>query len=718
MDFFNINNMMITKRSFAAPVLICLLILSGCSDQAKRQDPVMLIKVGEIPAFRLEVTGDASARFVATDNDKLALQFTFGGKSQSPCVIIHDTARSWKLSGYHYLAADVTNTTGNSVLVEIRLDANGWLNQGVVIPGGETRTIRINNPQDSIPEYYQKKIIGMYNLPDGVIRTEQKTDSIHKISFLAICPEGETTILITNIRGEGIVRYPDEKDLEGDYFPLVDEFGQYRHADWALKTHDPGELQSSVAAEQDDMNTHPKPAEWDKYGGWLNGPHLKATGHFRTEKLQGKWWLVDPDGYLFWSHGMGSVAVGDGNAVITDREFYFTGLPDSVRHSEFYSTGWRAPFGYYKNRATRSFDEIAWNLFRKYGDNWKEKVTDLVPKRLSSWGQNTLGAWTTSDIYLKSTLPYAPIIMLNSRKIEGSEGHWYKYADPYDTSLTVNLIRKIKAIQKSTTDPYCIGYYVDNEITWGDTTGVARWTIASPANQPAKVVMLGFLRKKYGSIQKLNVRWNTQFESWDDFMNSTKPLNIRNEDTREFTLMAIKEYFRQVRDILKKLAPEKLYLGPRLDFHFYPSDSNLNDWDFRNDWIVNLAAEYCDVVSFNRYRHSAADLRPGRADKPVIIGEWHHIPLEKGSFYMDQSHFAESLNMRAEKYNYFVRSCLNNPYIVGAHYFQYYDQPTVGRADGENFSCGFLNICDRPYAELVEASRKLGKELYLIRYSK
>ena len=80
----------------------------------------------------------------------------------------------------------------------------------------------------------------MYNLPDGIIKTDQKTDSINKISFLVICPEKETTIYIANIRGEGSLKFPTEEELRGDYFPLVDEFGQYRHADWALKTHSYG----------------------------------------------------------------------------------------------------------------------------------------------------------------------------------------------------------------------------------------------------------------------------------------------------------------------------------------------------------------------------------------------------------------------------------------------------------------------------------------------
>ncbi len=697
-------------------IFILLNFIISCSQNTGHVTSGLLINSEKISCFTLQLSDGAKAGFVSKDK-RNSLQFSCDGKDNAPFVVIHDRALLWKLSDYHYLAADITNPGRDSLLVEIRLNADGWLNQGIVIPSGETRTIRIDIPQDSIPEYYSKKIIGIYNLPEGIIKTDFKTDSIHKISFLIICPKTEATITISNIRGEGILKYPSEGEVNGDYFPLVDEFGQYRHAEWSLKTHSLEELRKSVDAEQDDITKHPKPAEWDKYGGWLKGPKLKATGSFRTEKVSGKWWFVDPDGYLFWSHGIGSVDAGDGAAVITDREFYFTGLPDSVKYRDLYRTSWRAPFGYYKDRDTRSFDEIGWNMLRKYGDSWKEKVIDMASVRLLSWGQNTFGAWTSEEIYLESKIPYTPIIMIGSRKLEGSEGHWYKYADPYDISLTENLKQKIKAIEKSVTDPYCIGYFVDNEITWGDSTGVARWTIASPAGQPAKIFMLSFLKKKYRTIDDLNGKWGTQFASWNDFMNNTQLLDIRNEDTREFTLMAINEYFKKVRNTLKKLAPDKLYLGPRLDFHFYPSDKDLNNWDSRNNWIVNISARYCDVVSFNRYRHSAADLRPGDCDKPVLIGEWHHVPLEKGSFYIDQEHFAETLQMRARKYNYFILSCLENPYIVGAHYFQYLDQPTVGRSDGENFSCGFLNICDRPYPEMVNISRKIGSELYYIRSS-
>lgn len=69
-------------------------------------------------------------------------------------------------------------------------------------------------------------------------------------------------------------------------------------------------------------------------------------------------------------------------------------------------------------------------------------------------------------------------------------------------------------------------------------------------------------------------------------------------------------------------------------------------------------------------------------------------------------------------YEYYIKSCLENPYIVGAHWFQYVDEPTLGRFDGENYNAGFLDVCDNPYPEMIEASRKVGNKIYQIRSKK
>jgi hypothetical protein len=50
-----------------------------------------------------------------------------------------------------------------------------------------------------------------------------------------------------------------------------------------------------------------------------------------------------------------------------------------------------------------------------------------------------------------------------------------------------------------------------------------------------------------------------------------------------------------------------------------------------------------------------------------------------------------------------VRSLLRLPYVVGADWFQYYDEPPHGRKlDGEDYNFGLVDIHDRPYPEVVE----------------
>lgn len=43
------------------------------------------------------------------------------------------------------------------------------------------------------------------------------------------------------------------------------------------------------------------------------------------------------------------------------------------------------------------------------------------------------------------------------------------------------------------------------------------------------------------------------------------------------------------------------------------------------------------------------------------------------------------------------------PYVVGADWFQFYDEPKFGRDDGENYNFGLVDIHDQPYAEVTSA---------------
>ena len=197
----------------------------------------------------------------------------------------------------------------------------------------------------------------------------------------------------------------------------------------------------------------------------------------------------------------------------------------------------------------------------------------------------------------------------------------------------------------------------------------------------------------------------TGFDTWDAFLASTnKPSEKRcDADLEAFHTQIAEQYFRVIRDAVKAVAPDKLYLGCRIAWGA-PS-------------VYRASAKYCDVVSVNIYRRQAdKDLPEGCEDKPMINGEFHFGALDRGLFHTGLVSTRDQAE-RATCYVAFVESCLRHPRYVSTHWFQWRDQALTGRFDGENYQIGFLTVTDQPYPELVEAARKIGASMYATRFS-
>ena len=67
----------------------------------------------------------------------------------------------------------------------------------------------------------------------------------------------------------------------------------------------------------------------------------------------------------------------------------------------------------------------------------------------------------------------------------------------------------------------------------------------------------------------------------------------------------------------------------------------------------------------------------------------------------------QALPARAAGFRNSVQAFLRVPCVVGADWFQYYDEPTHGRGDGENYNFGLVDIHDRPYELLTRAASAL-----------
>ena len=495
-----------------------------------------------------------------------------------------------------------------------------------------------------------------------------------------------------------------------DFLPVMDEYGQPRHGDWTGKVRIDADLERARVAEEAWLAAHPPFPDRDKWGGWTKGPQLRATGAFRTEKVDGKWWLVDPDGRLFWSHGIDCVGERNGHTRVSDREALFAPFEEGFNSPFQDCEGWMRGSDKEFNKAAKTYNFALANIRRKYIHAWGGlwKYGELAHRRLHAWGMNTIGDWSHIDYCLMHETPYTVDCTAGITEIEGNRGYM---ADPFAPDFEPKLVSALANLRKAgvTDDPWCIGIFVNNEMIWGeDDRALGRGVVRSPADQPVKIEMLRRLMEKYGDIESLNAAWGTEYASWDAALASTTvpDEDKAGEDLEECHRIVAEEYFARVAAIVHREAPGRLYLGCRF------AELKCGEVAYR------MAARYCDVLTANIYMplpvpHHGHE--QGFPDCPMLVGEFYFQARGTGYFGPGESKFTP--DERKVMYRDYVERALRDPRFVGTHWFRWGDQPLTGRGlDGENFSCGFVDICDSPYWELVEAAREVGAEMYPLRY--
>jgi len=670
---------------------------------AEEPKPKTLVLFDAVNKTQIEAVG-ANTSVTSTG----ALRVQSEPNKESCSVIFKPKAGEWNLSDYAEVSAQLSNVGAEPVRLYLRVDnsnADMWSNsnlQSVTLKPGEKR--KLSTFLMLGPWRFDKplKLIALRGSPG-----DKGGINPSKVTQVCIFADSAKTPQCFEI--ESITAYGQFRTLSADKFiPFIDQFGQFIHNDWPGKTHSLEELLQRKQDEEKQLAENPSPDNWDALGGYKAGPKLNATGFFRVEKYQGNWWLVDPNGYLFWSHGIDCVRM-ENSTPITDRENYFANLPEANSpFARFYGMGNWGPQGYYKTHLPyKTYDFSRANLMQKYGQDWQRISSETAHKRLRNWGLNTIANWSNEAVYLLRKTPYVVAINCNAKKLEGSTGYWGKFYDVFDAGFRQSVRQRMQQEKgKSAGDPWCVGFFVDNELSWGDETSLGLATLASPAEQEAKKIFVDDLKAKYQTIEKLNAAWDSNFADWEALLQSKyTPPNKENwaktkafGDLSAFYTKTAETYFAVVRDEVKKIAPNQLYLGCR--------------FAWVNNLAIRAAAKYCDVVSFNYYEYGVEGRRlPDNIDMPIIIGEFHFGALDRGLFHPGLKRAADQQD-RADKYAEYVRGALRNPYIVGAHWFQYQDQATTGRGDGENYQIGFVDIADTPYPETIAASRDIGRTMY------
>lgn len=496
----------------------------------------------------------------------------------------------------------------------------------------------------------------------GWINLGGKRGPMHGVDSVGIRmrkPIGNPEISIRNI----YLTVDDPGDAYLENTPAFDEFGQSIRCDYPEKVKTLAELQAEWQAE-DNLDDSVNAYGYSEYGGYLASRYDNGTGYFRVAKINGRWWFVDPQGYLFLSVGVDCVGIGQGGSIrdVDKRREIFKELPP-----EQFSARGRKP--------QLSFG--AWNLTRRYGNEFEEPANRMVIRRMHRWGFNTIANWSDPSVYNRNEMAF--IVPLGDL---GMDAELMSLCDVYASDYKQNIEASVaNFVSKFKGNPWLIGYFVSNEPAWINQEARLCQLILDGRERPIKKALQQYLKRKGDSPA---TRKNFILETFDTFLGT-------------------------VSESLKKNDPNHLNLGIRF-----------GDPDTLGEELLMICKKHFDVFSFNCYQLVPDVKMLDRAaeilDLPMIVGEYHFGTVDRG---LAQSLWqVDSEAERGIAYQYYTENAYSHPNFIGSGYFQWCDQDITGRFDGENYNCGMVDVTDRPYKQFVTAVSSTSENLYAIHSGK
>lgn len=624
-----------------------------------------------------------------------------------PGVRLRPVGGHWDLGDRLLVVARVANPGGTALRVGLRLHQDGRDTAqdpvqafAVVPPGGESE-VRVGlDPEVRLPF----RCFGLRHRPPELGRSRKGGIDPATVSEAEVFLAEQGPERRFDLRSLQAVRDESRSIPPGVVatLPLFDRWGQYRHRTWPGKVAADSDLVEARRREDAELASYPVPPGRDRWGGWADGPQLAASGRFRTERVDGRWWLVDPDGRLFWSQGVNCVNVAD-HTPVDDREEWWqeptwkdTAFADAVLRAD------RVLHGDYRGTTPLCFSPLRANLRRIDGDAWRPQAVARSLQRMRSWGFTTIGNWSDAAVNAARAVPYTVGVHPRHPVLAGARGYWGRICDPFDPAFGPGLVQALATLGDASDDPWCLGVFIDNELSWGRPGDFARWALASPAAQPAKVAFVAALRRRHGTIASLNAAWGTALASWDDLLAATGTIPGAGAQT---DLLAFGDDFREAyfaacRAAVRARNPAWLYLGCRANDH--------------DPALLASMVRHCDVISLNIYRVLPSAFFPAAIpdDRPLLVTEYHFGLRERG---LPQGGLlaVPDAAAQAAAFTAYVRDALDRPALVGCHWFAWYDQSPSGRyLDGENYAVGLVDVTDRPHGALVSAARLLAQEMY------
>jgi hypothetical protein len=397
----------------------------------------------------------------------------------------------------------------------------------------------------------------------------------------------------------------------------------------------------------------PPDRELSRYGGLLTRKR-KATGFFRTEQIDGRWWLVDPGGCLFVHRGVTSVSP-----------------PRSASGKK------------------------AWQDLFQTEARWAQQTTEML--RIN--GFNGLGAWSDTTSLRAAPQPLVSTRIWNFMSSYGKKrggtfqkpGHTGYPGDcifVFDPGFETFCEEHARQLAKERDDSYLLGHFSDNELPFPEDA--LKKFLALPVSDHGHQAALQWLRARRGA--------------------SASARDVKADDLTAFLEFMAARYFRIVAAAIKKHDPNHLYLGAR----FHGSALRLPEL-FRaaGPHVDVVSVNYYHAWTPDPKR---LEMWSRESGKPVLITEWYAKGVDSGMANTGGAGWlVKTQRERGIFYENFTLGLLQSKHCVGWHWFKYIDNdPSDTRADPSNRDSnkGILTNRYQPYADLLSSMKAVNERAY------
>jgi len=397
-----------------------------------------------------------------------------------------------------------------------------------------------------------------------------------------------------------------------------------------------------------------------KYGGDITRK-FESTGFFRVEKIDKRWWVIDPDGHPNMHIAVNSINTGK------------------------------------SGRNKKAFNEKF-----KNDTEWIIQTA----KMLESYGFNGTGSWSDTDAILKANteLEKPMVYTINWNFMSAyADKRGGTYQEPghkaypngtifvFDSEFERFCNERAKDLGKFKDDPNLYGYFSDNEMPLS-IKNLEGYLTLPDKNDPGYIAANKWMKEKGITLQQ-----------------------ITDQHREEFLSFVSNRYFSIVTNAIKKYDKNHMYLGCR----FYAAEKNIASFmktagKYLDVVTINYYGSWTPIKK-------QLDNWANWTGKPFMITEFYTKGEDSGLANTSGAGWiVKTQEDRGKAYQNFCLALLESKSCVGWHWFKYQDNdPTQEDAEPSNIDAnkGFIDNYYNIYKPMAEKMRQLNLDRYqLIKY--